>query len=112
MIGFHDEYFSASEAIAVYQNHPSVIKIRDSYGDTNGSFECHPVAPSDISKKLKMLNIRKSTGYDNIPAKLLRIAHIELAQPMSHRINYTMGMNIFPDTLKCADVGPVLKKKR
>ena len=47
-IGFPDDYLSASEAIAVYQNHPSVIKIRDSYGDTNGSFEFHPVSPSDI----------------------------------------------------------------
>ena len=101
---------SASEAIAVYQNHPSVIKIRYSCGDTNGSFEFHPVSPSDISKKLKMLNTRKSTGYDNIPAKLLRIAHVELARPISHLINYTMEMNIFPDTLKCADVSPVFKK--
>ena len=57
-----------------------------------------------------MLNTRKSTGYDNIPAKLLRIAHVELAQPISHLINYTMEMNIFPDTLKCADVSPVFKK--
>ena len=57
-----------------------------------------------------MLNTRKSTGYDNIPAKLLHIAHIELAQPISHLINCTMGMNVFPETLKCADASPVFKK--
>ena len=67
--------FLPAKLIAVYQNHPSVIKIRDSYGDTHWSFEFHPVAPSDISKKLKMLHTRKSTGYDNIPAKLLCIAY-------------------------------------
>ena len=57
-----------------------------------------------------MLNTRNYTGYDNIPAKLLRIVHIELAQPISHLIHCTMGMNIFPETLKCADVSPVFKK--
>ena len=60
-IGFSDEYFSASEAIAIYQNHPSVIKIRDSDGDTHGSLEFHPVAPSDISKKLK--NVKNPEIY-------------------------------------------------
>ena len=109
-IGFRDSHSSGSEAIFAHQNHPSVIKIRDSYDDTHGSFDFRPVNHCEISRKLKMLNTRKSTGYNNIPANLLRMAHVELASPISKLINNTMQMNVFPKTMKCAELSPIYKK--
>ena len=56
-----------------------------------------------------MLNTRKSTRY-NIPAKLLRMAHVELASPISKLINKARQMNVFQETMKCAELSPIYKK--
>ena len=42
-IGFPDSHYCASEAISAHQNHPSVIKIRDSYDDIPVYFDFRPV---------------------------------------------------------------------
>ena len=81
-IGFQDQHFTGEEAISAHDNHPSVIKIRDTYGNNAHSFNFEIVDHSCIAKKLKMINIRKATGYGNIPAKLLRLAHNELTYPI------------------------------
>ena len=60
-----------------------------------------------------MISIRKATGYDNIPVKLLRLAQNELTHPIANLINYTMTMaiNTLPDQLKCAELSPLFKKE-
>ena len=58
-----------------------------------------------------LINIRKATGYDNIPAKLLRLAQNELTHPIANLINNTVAMNTFPDQLKCAELSPLFKKE-
>ena len=75
-IGFNDEHATPDEAISAYYNHPSIVKIRDAYGDNMQSFNFQTVNHNCVARKLQMINIRKATGYDNIPAKLLRLAHL------------------------------------
>ena len=77
-IGFQDQHSTTEEAILAHDDHPSVIKIRDAYGENAHSFNFEMVSHDCISKKLRMINVRKATGYDNIPAKLLRLAQNEL----------------------------------
>ena len=113
------------EIIGVYQNYPIVIKIRDSCGDTNEATKDFEISEGATGSNLKIshrglfrylkifyknLNTRLSM-YDNTPAKLLSIAHAELALPKSNLMNNTMGMNAFLDKLKCADVSPVFKNR-
>ena len=64
-----------------------------------------------ISKKLRMINVRKATGYDNIPAKLLRLAQNELTYPITNLVNNSISMSTFPDQLKCAELSPLYKKE-
>ena len=90
-IGFQDQHSTAEEAISAHENHPSVIKIRDTYGDKAHSFNFEVVDLTCIAKKLKMINIRKATGYDNIPAKLLRLAHNELTYSITNLVNNSMA---------------------
>ena len=73
-IGFQDQHSTTEEAILAHDDHPSVIKIRDAYGENAHSFNFEMVSHDCISKKLRMINVRKATGYDKIPAKLLRLA--------------------------------------
>ena len=110
-IGFCDVHATADDAIAAHKDHPSVVKIRNSYEHIDANFSFRPVTPHDIQRKLKLLNTRKATGYDNIPAKLLRLAQSELAGPVTNLINTTMAMNTFPDHMKCAEVSPIFKKE-
>ena len=73
-------------------------------------FDFRPVNHCEISRKLKMLISRKSNGYDNIPAKLLGVAHVELTSPVSKLIINVMQMNVHPETMKCAELSPIYKR--
>ena len=59
---------------------------------------------------LKKFNPRKATGFDNIPCKILRLAHQELSKPLAYIINSFIMQYVFPDDLKCAELSPILKK--
>ena len=56
------------------------------------------------------MKVNKATGYDNIPAKLLRCAHNELCVPIASLINKCMSNGIFPVDMKCSEVAPLYKK--
>ena len=109
-IGFPDSIESATKAIAKHQHHPSVLKIRGSFGHRTDSFRFTTVSYDAIEKKLKSINSKKATGYDGIPGKLLRLAHKELAMPLANLINTCLIQSIFPNNMKCAELSPVFKK--
>ena len=98
-IGFNDEHATPDEAISAYYNHSSIVKIRNAYGDNMQSFNFQTVNHNCVARKLQMINIRKATGYDDIPANLLRSAQNELTHPIANLINNTMVMNTFPTSL-------------
>ena len=60
---------------------------------------------------MKQFNIKKATGYDNIPGKIIRLAHKELSVPFANLINASLSRNIFSDVRKCAEVSPISKSK-
>ena len=68
------------------------------------------ITPELIHKKLLNLDIRKATGYDNIPAKLLRLGCNHLCLPIANLINTCMDKSIFPATMKRGELSPVYKK--
>ena len=110
-IGFQDQHSTAEEAISAHDNHPSVIKFRDTYGDNAHSFNFEMVDRICIARKLKMISIRKTMGYNNIPAKLLRLAHNELTYPFTNLVNNSIAMSTFPGQLKCAELSSLYKKE-
>ena len=54
------------------------------------------------------IDIKIATGCDNIPGKILRLAHNELTD-LTY-LNNCMGRGIFPDNMKLAEVSPSYKK--
>ena len=109
-IGFDDTYISVDHALEKHSNHTSIGKIVGHYGENDTNFCFTPVSPCTIEEKLKRFNHKKATGYDNIPGKLIRMAHRELAQPVTKLINTCMKNHIFPEVMKCAEVSPLYKK--
>ena len=109
-IGFSDSICDTRSAIEKHATHPSVSAIRNKFGNISNNFEFHTVSDTLIKKKLKNINIRKATGYDNIPGKLLKLGSNELCLPIANLINACLSKHVFPGNMKCAEVSPIYKK--
>ena len=96
------------DAIAEYINHPSVLKIKDMYKISDDSFHFTSVDVCTIDKKLCNVDNKKSQGYDNIPGKLLRLAHSALAPHLTYLVNE--WTSAFPYNMKNAELSPVYKR--
>ena len=58
--------------IAKYDNHPSIITIKNSLPDGN-FFAFTNVTVNEIYNMLMKMDCKKSTGFDDIPGKLLKM---------------------------------------
>ena len=74
------------------------------------NFILHPVSEVFINNELNNLNINKSTGYDEIPAKFLKNSSTEIREVITYLIDLSISTNIFPEELKYAKVKPLFKK--
>ena len=80
------------------------MKINGKFADRANTFVINEINPEIIQRKLKALNIRKATGYDGIPGKLLRLTHRELSVPLASLINTCISNNKFRGIMKAAEV--------
>ena len=91
-----------------FSNHASVKFIQSL--NLNTSFNFTTVSVGEIRNILLHLNVKKSTGHDNIPPKLLKIGADILCYPIQSILNNCIECCIFPDTLKLAEISPVYTK--
>ena len=73
------------------------------------SFRFKCVDEELISNKLRNIDLNKSAGYDNIPGKLLRLAHSALAPALTQLVNSCIKSSKFPMNMKLAELSPVYK---
>ena len=66
---------------------------------------------SDIEQKLSNLNVKKSSTFKNIPAKLLKISRNSCSETLKALFNKTVLTGNFPNELKLVDVTLVFKKE-
>ena len=66
--------------------------------------------PSHAAFLLKSLDIKKASGLDKMPPKLVKAASDILSVPLSQAINNSLMNGIFPDAAKVAMVSPIDKK--
>ena len=64
-----------------------------------------------VKTKLENLNIKKATGFDNVPPKILKLGAEILSSPICNIINKCIDVSLFPNDRKLANVTPVFKKK-
>ena len=82
--------------------------------DKNGSnttFTFSHVTMNAVLKELRLVNIKKTTGCDLIPGKLIKERADFLCKPVQSLINTSIDTSTFPKALKLADVVPIFKKK-
>ncbi len=91
-------------------NHPSVKTIKERHMDNN-KFDFKPVDEIYVRKLLNNINAQKSTGYESIPPKMVKMCADELSVTLSELINYTFSKKIlFPDDMKKAEISPTFEK--
>ncbi len=97
--------------IEKHGNHESVQAIKAHLGNTNVIFDFKPVNTMYVKKMLQKINTNKSTGYDDIPPKVVKLCNDELCVTLTELINNAFRCNVFPDDLKKAEISPIYKKK-
>ena len=115
-IGFNDpisENFDKDDIllsmIKSYDDHPSIMTIK-SFCTQGQSFDFPYVTANDIKSCIVNLDSKKSTGYDGIPAKLLKVDTEPLSIMISKLINMSIDECSFPDLLKYAEMAALFKK--
>ena len=78
------------DVFLAHESHESVQYIEQYMKDQNGSnntFTFSHVTMNDVLKELRSINIRKTTGYDLIPGKLIKEGSDFLCKPIQSLIN-------------------------
>ena len=96
------------KSIIKYQNHPSIIKIRQHHKITN-KFEFKHIMPEDVKSKINSLCFSKSTRGD-IPIHILKENIDIYCNHLTDIFNSSINNAVFPDSLKLGDITPVFKK--
>lgn len=69
-----------------------------------------PTTAAEIMHVIKQLKTKYSSGYDEIPSKVLKACSEILSPPLSYLCNLSMQCGIFPERLKYSIVKPIYKK--
>ena len=76
---------------------------------TKRSFKFDSVTKPYITTLLKNIHIKKATGVDRIPPKLMKLSANILSESLTKTVNDSLTMAIFPDAAKIAAISPIDK---
>ncbi|CAG2212867.1 unnamed protein product [Mytilus edulis] len=76
-------------------NHPSIKEILDNRKH-NSDFEFKKVSNENVEKILNKINIKKATGADGIPAKIVKNCKSYIAPQLTTLVNLSIDNNCFP----------------
>ena len=103
---------SVRDIVNSYKNHQSVIKIKQVVNISDSErFSFKTINESEIKDLLKNLDIKKASGIDTIPPKLVKLSADFLTPLLTKAINTSIAQNVFPENNKIASVIPLDKGK-
>ena len=92
-----------------YKKHPRIIAIKN-FCHENKSFNFETIKRDDVLKKIKSLDISKTSQNGDVPIKIIK-ENVELFTNFIHSaLNEAIQSENFPSCLKWADVTPIFKK--
>ncbi len=98
-----------SDVVYDPSTHPSILQIKNQ-SCTNTPFDFQKTSIDKVEKIINKLNIKKATGADGIPAKVVKQSKSTIVPQLTSLINLTIDTGFFPDRLKQAQVTPIHKK--
>ena len=100
---------NVEKAIVKYNNHPSIIKIKDS-NTTCRKFSLIHTTVEKVKDIIIELNVNKATPKTGIPTKILKLNYDIFAPILCDDFNNGIDNSTFPDILKYAEIKPTYKK--
>ena len=95
-------------AIAKFDNHPSIIRIRENHqGSSPISF--NPVDQNLIESIFKNFDVKKGTSSNSISGKILKEHGSVYYDTITQIVNDSISGYVFPSRLKYADINPTIK---
>ena len=94
--------------IKKFENHSSIMKIKSKYA-IQEKFSVKPVTVRDVENIIKNIPNNKASGGE-IPLNILRQSRFTYEMLTDYINDAIVGENIFPDSVKFADITPVHNK--
>ena len=95
-------------AILRYKDHPSIMKIKEKYGDRD-NFCFNHVSMTDVETEIMLVNSSKACPKHTIPPTIIKDNSDILTCKLLSDFNISIDSNIFPINLKNADITPAHK---
>ena len=92
-----------------YRNHPSILKIKKHINIVDNFF-FKITTKKEIQDNIKLLNTKKTTVDGDIPTKMLVLTNEITSEIITNIYNDSKEIQLFPNSLKSADVKPIYKK--
>ena len=102
---------NVDQIIKIYNNHPSIKKIRENLPENENKFSIPLATKEQINNIIKNLDTTKATGPDDIPASLVKLAADVLDEQLTFIINNDIKRKMFSESAKTAHVTPIFKGK-
>ena len=99
------------KAIAKYENHPSILRIKNYMKEKDLYFSFEFVDKPKISKEIDKLDEKKSCQEHDIPVKWIKLNKDLFSHFIYHNFNNSLFSSNLPSNLKAADTLPTHKKK-
>ena len=96
-------------AIMKYENHPSILKIKDFDSTRTECFSFKPTNFESVLQEILALNPSKASPIESIPKKILKENYDILGFKISNDFNISVKTGTFPNNQKLADVSPIFK---
>ena len=105
-----DDLDPIKRAIVKYEHHPSILKIKEVFGNQD-KFSFDHCMYEDVCDEIRSLNISKACPKTSIPPKIIKDNCDIFALKLHDDLNQSIDYGTFPNNLKDADVTPVHKKE-
>ena len=108
---FHDKILGLRERINDSYKKDPLRKMEEKVqGKVNLDFKLRTVTEDKVLKILSSIKAKRSSGFDDISADLLKKAAPVICVPLTRIINTSIISGVFPETWKLAIVKPLFKK--
>ena len=105
-----DDHLTVAKIIKHYKNHPS-IEIINKICTKKENFDVPTATAKEINNIIKELSLKKATGLDKIPPKIVKKMSANVIDShLASIINDDITQNVFSEKAKVASVRPIFRK--
>ena len=105
------DYHYVNACIEKYKDHSSINSIKQLVSTNNQyKFKFEETTSSNVNTIFKNLDPSKSTGYDMLPPKIIKLSSPVICNTITNLMNDMLTTNSFPNQMKHAEIQPLHKK--